>query len=94
MCERESQLTTFDSSTNFDSMPLVPFSLSSGDYQGLENNTSVEVSPRNDFVIYFTDVEYDYTVMEVTLFIRNAYEVEVTVEFDNLPSETVRNLRD
>ena len=93
VCDRGSELTTFNSSTNFDSMPLIPFSLSSGDYRGLENHTYVEIFPGDLFVIYFADVAEEYTVMEVTLFIGNASEVEVTVYFDNFDHETVRNLR-
>ena len=92
MCVRGSELTTFNSSSNFGSMPLVPFSFSSGDYRGLANNTSAEIFPGEHFLIDFADVAEEYTVMEVTLFIRNASEVEVMVFFDNFDHETVRNL--
>lgn len=83
-------MTIFDDSTNFDT-DRVPFETSS-DFDGLMTDTSVSVNDGQSFEIVFNSLRPDETVMEVTAFIKDTTDIEVTIEFKDNSSETVNHL--
>ena len=89
ICEHDSEMETYNSSTNFRET-FVPFSTSTDTFDGFESGTSVSLAQDEEFSITFGDVSADDTLAEVTLFVTGSQKVQVTVEFLDGSTDSVR----